>query len=161
MVTPIVVLFGGLAALLNYQETAHQNRRSNERAENERDEERRVRRANVYADLLLACSECVTAAEDLYFAEPADENYSSLMRALVEKRHAMDLADDRVMLLGSDDAQLSARELNEHIGLEVVTKAYTQPRIELADWKKGRVIGYATRYKAFLSAARKDLSPTR
>jgi hypothetical protein len=124
VVTPAVLLLAGFAALLNYRETAEQNRRTNERAEKERDEERRLRRANVYADLLGSCGECVTAAENLYFAQPTDGNYGSLMSSLLDKRHAMDLADDRVMLLGSDDVQPYAKELNRHVGEEVVTQAY-------------------------------------
>jgi len=73
----------------------------------------------------------------------------------------MDLADDRVMLLGSDNVQPYAKELNRHVGEEVVTKAYMQPRLEIAEWKQRRVTEYATRYKAFLEAARKDLAATR
>jgi len=160
-VTPIVVLFGAIAAFLNYQETADQNRRTNERAEKERDEARRIRRANTYANLLVGCADCVTAAENLYFAKPADENYVSLMSMLVDKRHSMDFADDQVMLLGSDSVQAPAKELNRHIGEEIVTNAFKQPRLAIDEWKRRRVTEYAQRYKAFLDAARADLAPTR
>jgi hypothetical protein len=66
---PMALLVGGIAAFLNYQETVDQNRRINGRARieraqarRERDEVRRVRRAEVYAEFLSAIHGCLNAA---------------------------------------------------------------------------------------------------
>lgn len=179
IVTPIAVLVGGIAAFLNYQETAEQNRRTNELARRERDETsaqnshvnemarlerdeiRRVRRATVYADLLRACNDCVDAAEALHYDDPPGPDYLLHLRTNLEMRTAMDVAHDRVMLLGSDAVQASAQKLDLHCGVEIATKANFRPRLSSEEWTRIRITEYVPLSRAFMDAARDDLAPTR
>jgi len=162
ILTPLVVLIGGVVGLLNFQEIRAQNALTNERARAERDETRRLRRAEVYADFLSACSAALGAALDRYYGDQQDARVQlDYVRALGTTRDAMDLAHDRVRLLGSDSVQASARELNRHLGAEIMTKSNAQPKLSEDDWKRISVTEYAPIYRAFTEAARDDLAPTR
>src|ERR1700730_360207 len=159
---PLVVLLGGIAAFLAYRETAGQNRHTNEQARQDRDETRRLRRAEVYAELLSACQQTWKAALELHTPERADPDYVlGLLHTNYEKRVAMDLAHDRVRLLGSDEVQASAIALTMHVGVEVVTRANAQPRLTEEEWTRITVTDYARLNRAFVNATRGDLAPTR
>src|ERR1700686_5239855 len=69
ILTPLVVLIGGVVGLLNFREIRGQNALTNERAQTERDEARRLRRAEVYADLIGACSASWGAALDRHHGD--------------------------------------------------------------------------------------------
>lgn len=162
ILTPLVVLIGGIVGLLNFQEIRAQNSLTNERAQTERDEARRLRRADGYADLISACSASWAAALDRYSDDQQDaDTQLGHIKALRETRAAMDLAHDRVMLLGSDVVQASAAALTRHLGVEIVTRSNKKPRLSDADWTRISITEYAPLYKAFIDAARDDLAPTR
>ena len=162
ILTPLVVLIGGIVGLLNFQEIRAQNALTNDRARTERDETRRLRRAEVYADLISACNASWLAAHDRYYGDQQDvPTQLEFIKALHEKRAAMDLAHDRVRLLGSDAVQTSAGALNWHLGAAIITKANAKPKLSEVDWNRISVTEYAPLYRAFTEAARDDLAPTR
>jgi hypothetical protein len=161
IVTPLVIVFGGIAGVLNYQEVRSQNRRANALALVENDERRRVRRAEVYAEFLSACHACVEAAYTVYLADRADADYLSHLIAIREKRAAMELSCDRVRMLGADTLQEPARDLNRHCGVEIATKASARRKLSDEEWKRIVVTEYAPLYVAFIDATRRDLAPTR
>lgn len=160
VVTPIVLLFGGIAALLNYQETAEQNRRTNERAEKERDEERRLRRANVYADFTGAVERCAAAALVVFIASPENANYLAYLTELNTERRAVMAAHDRVRLLGADVVQAAASDIRTQSGT-FAKAAMVSPKVAEDEWERVWSIEYSAHYFAFLNAARTDLEPTR
>jgi hypothetical protein len=126
ILTPVVIVVGGIVALLNYREVREQNQRTNDLGRKERDEMRRVRRAEVYAEFLRACDDCWDAANDLHHADRDEmdvDSFLTLLRANREKRATMDRSHNRVMLLGSDAAQASASDLMRHCGVAMVSKA--------------------------------------
>jgi len=159
-ITPIVVLFGGIAALLNYQETAEQNRRANERAEKERDEERRLRRAEVYVDFVRACERQGSIAADLYYTAANHPRIVERRDAVVQASGAVAFAHDRVRLLGADEVQAAASNLHKHCG-EIGTVALAFPKASKEEWTRVWVTDYALHYKTFLDASRADLALTR
>jgi hypothetical protein len=159
LMVPVVIVLGGVAALLNYQEGREQNQRANDLARAERDETRRMHHAQLYAELLGACHGCLQAATDLYNADRNDPGYLSTLRVNAEKRAAMDLSADRVMLFGSNAVQAAARDLNRHCGAEIATKANSTPRPSDDEWRRITVTDYAPIYRAFIDAARADLTP--
>jgi hypothetical protein len=162
ILTPLVIFIGGIVGLLNFQEFRAQNVLTNDRATTERDETRRMRRAEVYADMISACNAALDASLDRYYGDVQDAATQLLyLETLGKTRAAMDLAHDRVRLLGSDSVQASAQELNRHLGAEIVTKSNAKPKLSAADWKRISVVEYAPIYKAFVEAARADLAPTR
>lgn len=166
ILTPVVFVVVGIAAFLNYRETTEQNRRTSELARLERDEARRLRRVDAYAELLSACEHCVFAADDVYYAKREDpddlqQRMPLLVKTLLEKRAAMDFAADRVKLLGSDEVLVPANDLDMHCGKEIATKAAARLKLSDEEWKSIRVTEYGVRYWAFLAAARSDLAPTR
>lgn len=158
LITPLVIAIGGVVGFLNFQEIRAQNVRTNELARAERDETRRTRRAEVYAELISSCNASWNAAGDLYSGDTQEAaTRIALLKAVGETRSAMELAYDRVRLLGADVVQDSARELNHHLGAQVITKANAKPKLSEADWKRLSIAEYAALYRAFLAAARKDL----
>jgi hypothetical protein len=99
---------------------------------------------------------------DRYYGDQQDvPTQLEFIKALHEKRAAMDLAHDRVRLLGSDAVQTSAGALNWHLGAAIITKANAKPKLSEVDWNRISVTEYAPLYRAFTEAARDDLAPTR
>jgi hypothetical protein len=177
VLTPVVVIIGGVVAGLSYGETVRHNRRSDESA-------RRLRRAEVYVELLTACDECVTAADEFYHLERMDQEefsrlraeidttagmagvdervraYRSRMDALMYKRLAMERVADRVTLLGSDEVQPAASALALYIDVEITTNAAKNPKLPEEEWRRIRITDFAPIYKAFLAVDRSDLTPS-
>lgn len=171
ILTPLVILIGGLAALLNYQEVRRQNIRTDDLTLLDRDETRRLRRAEVYAGLTSACQETWDASSFVFHAD--QDNVNSLYEAgreahnylwyvitRSEKSAAMNIAHDRVMLLGADSVQPSAANLvlNCH---QIAAKALITPKVSDEEWRGITITEYNQLHRAFLDAARGDLAPTR
>jgi hypothetical protein len=159
LLVPVVIVIGGVAALLNYQEGREQNQRTNDLARAERDETRRLHHAELYAELLSATHSCLKAALDLYNADRNDAVFHSYLSANTEKRAAMDLSADRVMLFGSEAVHAAARDLSRYCGAEIATKANSTPKPSDEEWRRITVTDYAPIYRAFIDAARADLTP--
>jgi hypothetical protein len=172
ILTPLVVLIGGIVGLLNFQEIRAQNAVTNERARIERDETRRLRRAEVYAGLASACHACWEASSTvfnfdpetvnlLYQAREVDHNYLWYLSTKDEKSAAMDLAHDQVILLGVDAVQASAFDLVLHCHAEIAMKAGVRPKVSDEEWRRIAATEYKRLQRAFVDAARKDLALTR
>jgi hypothetical protein len=158
LLTPLVIVIGGLAAILNYQEVHEQNLRINELSRAEREEARRVRRGELYAELLNACHECMYAAIALYLADEQGTDYGSYVKANVEMRAAMELAQYRVMMVGAEAVRLPALASTTHCGIVIATKAGATPKLSMDEWMRITGSDYAKVQFDFVMAARKDLT---
>jgi hypothetical protein len=172
ILAPLVIVIGGIAAFRNYQEVRAQNIRTNALTLIDRDETRRVRRADVYAALMSACHDCWEAAialhladrestDFLHRAEPERPSHFWYLQTNAEKSVAMDAAHDRVRLLGSDAVQVSALDLVLYCHAEIVLKAQAVPKLSDEEWQRSTGADYQRRRHTFLDAARTDLAPTR
>ncbi len=160
LLTPLVVALGGVAAFLNYREVSGQNRRTNERATEERDETRRLRRASVYGNFIDTCERHASAALMLFSTLDGAANYTERLAKLIEERRAFSAAQDQLRLLGSDDVQDSAGKLFQHSS-KIGKAASSSPKPTAAEWETVYATEYAPHYMEFMNAARKDLGPTR
>jgi len=160
LLTPLVVALGGVAAFLNYREVSGQNRRTNERATEERDETRRLRRASVYANFIEGSERCASAAVVAFYTPSDRADYKESLRKVVEERRAFSAALDQLRLLGADDVRPPAQNLYSHAAT-MVKMAMSSPKATEAAWKGVYATDYSKLYLAFLNAARKDLEPTR
>jgi len=172
LLTPLVIVLGGVVGFLNFQEIRAQNALTNDRARAERDETRRLRRAEVYAGLTSACQECWEASNAVYNADRDNVNtvydagreahpYLWYVSAISEKSGDLNLAHDRVMLLGADAVQASAVNLVLHCHKEIAAKAGKTPKVSEEEWQRNAIVEYNRLHRAFLDAARSDLEPTR
>lgn len=172
ILTPLVIVIGGIAAFRNYQEVRAQNTRTNALILIDHDETRRLRRAEVYAGLTSACQESWAAANAVFNADRDNvnflfdagreaHNYLWYVSTNSEKIGVINLAQDRVMLLGADTVQMSAANLVLHCQKEIAAKAALTPRVSDEEWRRNTVTEYVRLHRAFVDAARSDLAPTR
>lgn len=159
ILTPLVIVIGGIVALLNYREVRDQNRRTNDQARAEREETRRVRRGEVYAELLSACHDCMYAAIALYLADERDAAYGSYVKSNIESRAAMDLSQYRLIMLGAEPVRSAALAFTSHCGLVMATKAGARPKLPMDEWLRITGVEYANFQFEFVMAAQRDLAP--
>lgn len=172
ILTPVVIVIGGIAAFRNYQEVREQNIRTNALTLLDRDETRRLRRAELYAALVSACQGCWETSVALFHADRdnvnflydagrMDHNYLWFADEKDQKSRAMNLAHERVMLLGTDAVQDSAIALVLHCHKEISAKALAKPKVTDEEFRRVTVPEYNLLQRAFLDAARSDLAVTR
>ena len=184
ILTPVVVVVGGIAAFLNYWETVRQNVRAaglaredrdearrlrhadDELAHQDRDEARRLRRADVYAEFFAACEELMEVTSILYFThrDQTDlkliQEYTQYILLAREKSRATELAIERVRLLGSDSVGLAAADLRIHLAT-MYSKVLADKKPSARAWTRLRSAEYLGYWSTALAAAREDLRPTR
>ena len=89
VLTPVAVAVAGIAALLNYRETAGLNRRLYELAIRERGETRPLRRVDLYEQFLTACDNCKSAAWTVHHGDPHNPGYLAKLSALSKPKTSL------------------------------------------------------------------------
>jgi hypothetical protein len=167
ILTPIVIVLGSVAAFLNFRETRRQNESADRLAQQDRDEGRRLRRAELYAAYMAAAVDLVNAATDAYHGRDFKEaqagalgTHTERLLKLARQQQALEVVRDRLRLLGAEEVQSAADALLTHC-IKLNRAAFAKEPPSEEEYMKLATADYAVYWLPFLNAARADLGPTR
>lgn len=121
----------------------------------------RQERLNAYSAFMSAADEWHRATTDLWVSDRTLPSYAAVRTLFSEKLGRVDLTADRVKLIGSDAIRTLTNDVMFHFVARIMTLTVQEPRVPDAEWYAAASTGYNTHMRAFLEAARLDLTATR
>jgi hypothetical protein len=119
----------------------------------------RQERLNAYSAFLGAADQWRRAATDVWaWSDRTLPTYLNLVSEFHAKWAVVDLAADRVQLIGSDAIQDVTADLMIYLTNEIMTLTLEEPRVPEAKLAEAVTTGYVTHLRAFRDAARRDLT---